>query len=848
MHDRSREGSMLDMTRHDAESAAHDAPATAPLLALQGIRKTFGRVVALDGVSFSANAGEIHAIVGENGAGKSTLINIAAGIVAADAGVITLAGRSIARPDPRSMRAAGLAVAFQHPALPPELTVRECLGLVAPRFVADQGTDAARALLDRVATSALRVDPAARIAELSIAQRHVVEIARALASDPAVLVLDEPTEPFQDGDVQHLFGLLRRLRDEGKALVYISHRLHEVSQLADRISVLRDGELIETRPAAAFSAVDIVNLIVGRPLGQVFPAKRDPAEEGEVVLAVDALSGPRFSGVSLQVRAGEIVGLAGVEGQGQREFIRALAGAHPRHGGAVQVGGDDPVRSGQAAARAARIAFVPDDRHAEGLFLSLSVRDNIGIAQLDRNTRGAVLDGARETASVDAIMARLRIKAASRASAVSTLSGGNQQKVLFGREIGAAPAVLLVDEPTKGVDVGARGEIYRQLRAIAGDGTAVIVASSDGVELEGLCDRVLVFARGMVQRELTGTDVTDAQITEANLKATGLRTDTPADPPRADRLRRILTHDYLPALILLALIAAVCGVTNSLNPKFLTGYNLGIVLTFLSALAFVSFAQLAVMLIGEIDLSVGPLAGLAVVLASFVLPSGASPGALVAGAVGIVVVCALLGYLQGMLVIALGLPSMVVTLATFFGFQGIGLFLRPRPEGLIDTALLDVLTEPYLALPAIFFAVVAAALLLEWMLWRRPFGRALRAVGSDSTAAFKLGVRRRVLVPAAFALAGALTGLGALVLAAEVGFGSTAAGVNYTLMSITAVVLGGVTMTGGRGSFVCTLLGAALVQSMYSATAFLAISSAWQYWLVAGATLLAAGIFSVARR
>ena len=816
-----------------------------PALQLSRITKTFGRVKALNDVSFSADAGEIHAIVGENGAGKSTLINIAAGVLEADTGTVAIKGVAVARPAPRRMREAGIAVAYQHPALPAELTVRECFMLVSRAYEGATGHRRAEELLSKVATRALHVDPKDRIGDLTVAQKHVVEIARALASAPAVLVLDEPTEPFQEGDVHHLFGLLRTLRDEGCCIVYISHRLHEVDQLADRISVLRDGELIETKRREAYASNEIVELIVGRPLGQVFPAKLDEAAKGREVLGVSALSGHRFEGVNLTVAAGEVVGLAGVEGQGQREFIRALAGLVPISSGDIAVAGT-PIRgTGQKAARDHGIRFVPDDRHAEGLFMSMSIQENIGMAQLASNSSGPFVDASRELESTSVIAKRLRVKADSLQDAITTLSGGNQQKVLMGREIGSSPRVILVDEPTKGVDVGARSEIYQQLRDIARSGVAVVVASSDGVELQGLCDRVLVFARGAVQAELSGTRVTDDEITKANLSATSLRSGGAAAVPRRNAAARLLRSDYLPAAVLLLITCALALWTQAASGKFLTAYNAGIVLTFMAALALVSFGQLCVMLVGEIDLSVGPLAGLAVVIASFMMPAEASSAQLVGAAIAVVVLCALIGFAQGMLTVWLGLPSVIITLATFFGLQGVGLFLRPKPEGMINNTLLDVLGAQYLVLPAAFIAVLVLAAVMEWALWHKGFGRAVRAVGADSPAALKLGVDRRVVVPVVFALAGCFTGLGGVIVAAEVGFGSAAAGVNYTLMSITAVVLGGVLMTGGRGSFVCTVLGAALVQTMYSSTAFLNISSAWQYWMVATATLGAAAVFSL---
>jgi ribose transport system ATP-binding protein len=813
-----------------------------PVLELKGIRKSFGPVDALKNVSFTALPGEIHAVLGENGAGKSTMIAIAAGVLLPSAGTVTLKGRDVSGDGSRGRREAGISVAYQHPALAPDLTVYENLLLAAPALT----TEEADALIDSVATPQLRMDRSRRVEELTLAQLHVVEIARALATNPAVLILDEPTEPFQHDDIRKLFALIKALRARGVAIVYVSHRLHEITELADRISILRDGELVASRPASAFSEADIIGLIAGRPLGQIFPAKSGGG--GAPMLEVRGLSGAGFANVDLVARAGEIVGLAGVEGEGQREFLRALAGINTHNSGSVSVGGRAVAAHSPAATRAAGIGFVPDDRHAEGLFLNLTVRENIGIGVLDQVARsGLVRRGDEETLAGDMFRA-LGIRAPSMETTVSDLSGGNQQKVLFAREISARPKVLLIDEPTKGVDIGARSEIYQRLRRFADEGTAVVIAASDGVELEGLCDRVLVFARGSVSRELTGADVTDTAITEANLTTTAARGAGPAAlSGPATSMRKFLTGEHFPALVLALLTLAIAFGTNAANNFFLTGFNIGQMLFLLSILAMLSLAQFSTIVVGGIDLSVGPLAGLVVVIASFVIPAGVGGVGLAGAVVGIVAFCAAFGYLQGLLVTVLRLPAIVVTLASFIGLQGVSLILRPRPAGRIDGSLSMVLTKSFLGIPVAMWLALAVVVVFEIILFRRGAGRQLRAVGSNPLASLRLGVDGGRVVRAAFALAGALTGLGGIMLAAQIGIGSGTTGVDFTLMTITAVVLGGVAVTGGRGSALSVLLGAALVQATTSASSFLAADSAWQYTVVGTITLIGACLFSLAR-
>jgi len=838
---------MHDVAVHDAMSAAVVATtANVPVMTLADIRKSFGPVRALKGVDVLIYPGEVHAIVGENGAGKSTLIGVAAGVLRADSGAIYYDGRYVGAPNPRQMREDGVSVVYQHPALAPDLTVLENLQLAAPSLVGAAGAAEAERLIARIATDELRMPINKRVAELSLAQRHVVEIARALATRPKVLFLDEPTEPLQAGDVRKLFDLIGALKRDGVGIVYVSHRLHEVDELADRVSVMRDGEIIDSRLAGEITSAEIVALIAGRPLGQIFPAKAKSV--GSALFSIKGLSGRGFDQVDLVAHAGEIVGLAGIEGEGQREFIRAAAGIDRRTSGEVRVqdadiGGDSP-----GAFRRAGIGFVPDDRHAEGVFLNLTLRENFSLGFLGSISCFGVVDRGSEADRSNAIINDLRIRAPSAETKLFELSGGNQQKALFGREISAKPSVLLVDEPTKGVDIGARSEIYQRLRAIADQGLAVLVSSSDGIELEGLCDRVLIFARGRIVHELTGADVTDAAITEANLTATVSRASKAPAGAQVRRWCEFAASDHFPALVLAILTAIILGGTQALNGYFLSPFSIKSILSFFSILAFLSSAQLATVLVGAIDLSIGPLAGLCVVLASFLAPDGVETGPFAAGVIMILLFTTLFGLLQGLLITSLRLPAIVVTIATFIGLQGVSLLLRPTAAGQIDDAISNAAQFPIGFLPAGLLLTLAMVVGAEWLLFRTGFGRSFRAVGSSPLASYRLGIDSRRLTWLAFVISGLLTGIGGLMLAGQVGIGSPTTGSDYTLMSITVVVLGGASVSGGRGSFISTLLGAALVQATSSASSYIDANSSVHYTVIGTLTLLAAIFFSLARR
>ncbi len=499
--------------------------APADVLDMRGVAKRFGGVEALRGVDFAVRGSEVHALLGENGAGKSTLMNILSGVFAPDRGEIRLDGRVTHFASPREAQAAGIATVFQELDLVPELDIAANLFLGRERMRMGIGIDDAamrREAATRLHTVGLDLDPRTRIRALGIGQRQMVAIAKALGQQARVLVLDEPTAALSAAEAGLLFALVRALRERGVAIVYISHRLEEVPMVADRVTVLRDGRVVgEARPDAP--QAELMRLLLGRPLDELFPPKA-VAPGAPLLRLRDAGYRPGQSragwqapeAISLEVRAGEIVGLAGIMGAGRTELLSALYGAAPpgRWRGIVEVAGR-PARLGSiAAARRAGLAMVTDDRRGAGLMLRQSVRRNIVLSVLARVTPFGLVSRAREAEAAARSIRQFDIRPPRPEIAAGNLSGGNQQKVVFAKELLRAPRLLLLDEPTRGVDVGAKGEIYARLRELAASGLGVLVASSELPELVGLCDRIVVLRHGRSVATFGG-DASEAEVLAA---------------------------------------------------------------------------------------------------------------------------------------------------------------------------------------------------------------------------------------------------------------------------------------------------------------------------------------------
>jgi ribose transport system ATP-binding protein len=830
-------------------------------LRLADVWKSFDGVDALKGVTFEARAGEIHALLGENGAGKSTLMAIAAGSLAPDRGQVELGGEPVRDATPVAIRQRGLSIAYQHPALVPDLTVYENVAMWLPRQVREAGKDVMTWVTAQLSRVGCQADLTQRVGGLGVAQRHLLEIAKAMASDPAVLILDEPTAALGADESATLFAELRRLAGSGVAVVYITHRLAEVRELCQQVTVLRDGSIRGTYAVTDITDDALLELIVGRAVTAEFPPKaaQPPAAPPAAVpaLAARGLSARAFHDVSLTAAAGEIVGLAGIVGNGQSEFLRALAGLGPASGRAELHG--VPLKAGRPdAALDAGVVYLSADRLGEGLFGALSVRENALVSTLGQFSRRGVTSLSDESRAVEAQRENLSIRTPSIEANVLSLSGGNQQKVLLTRALlNENIRLLLAEEPTQGVDVGARAEIYRILREVASAGAAVVIVSSDIRELEGLCDRVAVFSSGHVVAELSGGDVTEDAIAHAMMTSTRRRDQASADAAAAGGRRqagraaswlgRLGRADYAASAVLAVAIIALALYTQGHNSRYLSDFNLSSLTVLIASLAFISFGQECVILTGGIDLSVGPLAGLVVVIGSFFENSGRGPAVIIAGFVVMVAASAAVGLFNGAMVWFAKFTPIVATLVTYIALQGISLVLRPFQGGYISFAILNAVNRSAGPVAIAFLVAAVLAVGLERALHRSRWGRSLRAIGSDQSAAFRVGVRPRRTVIGAYVASALFACVGGVLLMAQVGVGDPTQGVNYTLASVTAVVLGGTSIFGGRGSFIGAFFGAILVEQLLNVTTFLHLSQAWQYWFEGVLVMVAVGVYTQAR-
>jgi ribose transport system ATP-binding protein len=816
-----------------------------PTLSMLGMTKHYDGVAALTDVSFDVLPGEVHALLGENGAGKSTLMNVASGATAPDSGTIVFDGTPVAQLTPAVAQELGIAIVHQHPALLPDMTVAENIRVaVALEHLRRRDSDvpkAMRSLLDDVHFLGHLED---RVSSLSVARRHLLELAKAFAVSPRLLILDEPTAPLSQDSVELLFTVVRTLAGEGTAVVYITHRLGEVREIADRVTVLRDGALRGTSAVKEISDAALLAMIIGRTLGATFPPKHAAAAGEPPLLQVDGLSGRGFDNISLRARRGEIVGIAGVVGNGQTALVRALAGRDSATG-SVNVGGKELSRR----ALLASAAYMPADRLTEGLMVDLNVRENTAMVALDRFTVGPIVNRRREAFAVERELSQLAVKAPSLEAPVSSLSGGNQQKIVMARAMLSEPTILVADEPTQGVDVGARAEIYRILREVAARGVPVVVASSDTKELEGLCDRVIVMSRGHAVATLEGEDVTEERIVHAAISATQHSAEQAARKPRAvSRLARFIEGDYAPVVVLALVIGVLGAYVLSHNSRYISNYNINTVMFACAALGFISLGQTFALLLGGIDLSVGPLAGFLVVVASFFVLDGRSPVVWVLGFVLMFLSAVGIGLLNGALIRFAKFTPVAATLVTYIGLGGLSFTLRSAPDGYIATSVTNVISTKVGPVPVAFMIFVLLAIILELGLRKTQFGMRLRAVGSNEESARRVGVPVNRTALLGYVGASLLTLLGAIVLLAQLGVGDPGQGTGYTLTSITAVVLGGTSLLGGRGTFIGTLMGAGLSVQVLNAIVFLSLDQKWQYIFQGLLIVAAALIYSQVRR
>jgi ribose transport system ATP-binding protein len=772
-------------------------------LILSNISKSFAGVAALQDVSLEVRAGEIHALLGENGAGKSTLMNIASGTSRPDSGNIEICGESISSLTPHQATALGLAIVHQHPAVLPDLTIEENIRISVPdEMLQSEGSPAKtmRKILDDFGFTVSIKD---RVENLSIAQQHLLDLVKAFAVNPKVLILDEPTAPLGKESVEILFDRVKKIAATGTSVVYITHRLAEVREIADRVTILRDGKWRGVKDISDISDDEIMTLIVGRELESTFPPKHGGKKNDKEFFKVNDISGLDFENVSLTANKGEIVGIAGVVGNGQSQLLRAIAGLD-KFSGSIE--------------------------HNEGLMMTLSVRENAAVNALNKLTRGIFVSRNKETELVHASLQSIDVKAPSMDADVSALSGGNQQKIVMSRSLLSDPILIIADEPTQGVDVGARAEIYKILRDTAESGIPVIVNSSDTKELEGLCDRVYVMSRGHIVSTLEGDEITEAKMVAAAVSSTKLKTDEEKLVTEKElRRRRILRSDFLPPSVLMGIILLLSLFIYSKNNLYFGSYNINAVLGLGTGLGFIALGQTIVLMTGGIDLSVGPASGVLLVIGSFFINDGKSLSVILFGFILIILAAILIGVINGVLIRYAHFTPVAGTLTMYIALIGIGFLLRPAPDGYFNVTFTDILLGKIGPIPYTFIILIAAAIIFEIVVRRSKWGVHLRASGSSEESARRLGVNIDRTIIGAYVASALFAAVGAVIIMGLIGLGDPAQGTTYTLQSITAVVLGGTSLLGGRGSFIGSLLGAVLMVQVLNACVFLDLSQSWQY-------------------
>ncbi len=846
---------------HLSEASSEPAAGGPAALAVEGISKSYGVVKALKPASLVLRPGEIHALVGENGSGKSTFVGVVSGTVRPDSGSVAVAGEALGRHSPAESQRHSVLTVFQDGSILPQLTIAQNLYLGTPA-----GQRPSYARHEKWAAELLaewelgRIDVGELAEGLSPGDRQSLEIVRAVAAGPRVLLLDEATSALDAAGVDGALALMQRAAAAGSAVMFVTHRLSEVFRVAERISVLRDGEWQGTYPAASVDADGLVELMAGTKVDTEFPPQASAEELGEVVLAAESLSGPGFGPVDLHLRAGEIVGIAGADDNGQIGFLRGL-GRIGAPSGALRVGGDS-IASYKQAVRAGA-AYLSSDRASESLFHALPIRENLAVGMLGQLSRLGLVSWRGERELVDDTVDTFGIRLASPEDPVTSLSGGNQQKVALGRVLATDPKVLLVDEPTQGVDVRSRIDIYNQLRDGARRGLGVVMVSSDASELAGLCDRVVVMSRGKLVAELATEEATEESIVnsftalghgagEETLAAVagGEESGAPAGPaaepaaPRASAWERLRTglrrNENGPRLGLLALLLVLIGAyAQSENDVFLSHANVYNLLFLAVPLAAIAAAEFAVLYVGEIDVSVGAVMALMIVLMSEFVQSGSFIVALLLS----LLIAAILGLVVGLgnaaLVEGARISPIIATIGTLGIIGGVGLMIRPTAGGSISTDLLNALAEEVWVLPWSFVVLVVLFVLGDWALRSTGTGLRLRSVGLNAAFAHRLGVNARRVRTGAFVVASFFAACAGLLLSAQIGIGDATVGQGYLLLAIAAPVLGGASLAGGHGTLLGCLLGACLLVTVQNLTTLLGIKDAYSYLLTGGLTILA---------
>jgi rhamnose transport system ATP-binding protein len=834
----------------------------APVIELRGITKRFGPVAVLNAVDLSLRSGQVHSLAGENGAGKSTLVKILAGIYQPDGGRILKDGVDTTILGAADARHQGIAVIHQHPAVFPDLSVAEnVFAGRQPRRIG--GIDwAAMTGKAQELLSSLRIEIDVRVPVkmLSIAERQAIEIAKALSIDARVLVMDEPTSTISGGEVDRLFEIVERLKKQGVAILFISHFIDEILGLGDEVTILRSGKRVITCSTADLTPGQTIRHMIGTEPSAFFP--KEEAQIGTPVLTVRGLSGAGFvEDVSFDVRSGEILGFFGLVGAGRSEVAQMLFGVTRHDRGEIRMGGRVvQPRSARAAMRLG-ISFLPEDRHQQGLVLQFPIRANETLPILRQlANRLGLVDRAKEARIAQDFAVRMRVVATGIEQLTNTLSGGNQQKVLLAKWLIPSPKVLILDEPTRGVDVGAKAEIHRIISHLAAQGIAVILISDDAQEVIGMADRIIVFRGGRIAAESARVSFDrEAILLAAAHTARGYDSGTPRASKRsAARTSASSAGNSLLGPLLrvreLGLVLAlllICFAVTMREPRFLQGANLEQVALSATLVCIIALGEALVIIARQIDLSVGAIVATSAFISADWLqhhPDGSILLVLLLGcAVG-----GALGVMNALLVTIFRIPAIVATLGTLAIYRGGVIVLAGGrqisatvlPDSYGDMARLHIAGVPLLVWLAVLLTVGFG---LATRFTRT--GRNLYALGSNQESALFAGISERWHIALVFVVSGLLCGLVGVLWGSRFGTVDAVIAPDLHLQAISAVVVGGVSIFGGSGSVYGAALGAVIFAVMQNGVQLLGINRFWLQAVVGAAILVTVVFYSrLARR
>jgi ABC-type sugar transport system ATPase subunit/ribose/xylose/arabinose/galactoside ABC-type transport system permease subunit len=786
------------------------------IVGLEGASKVFGGTIALRNVSFSLCSGEVLALLGENGAGKSTCVKLLAGLYRPSLGALLLDGQPVEFESPATAQRAGVAVMHQHPGLFPDLTVAENI-FMGHMPHAGHGID--RGLMSNRAVQILSslgfdCDPEKRLNELRTSEQQLVEVARALSLKARVIIMDEPTAALSQREVTRLFAVVSDLKARGAAILFVGHRMDEIYRLADRIAVLRDGALVGLEKREDLPRDTAIKWMVGRELSALYPVSR--ATKGDAVLEVRDLSRDgEFEHIDLTVHAGEIVGLGGLVGSGRTEIARTLFGVTRPTAGSILIKGKPASFQGPRDAMAAGVAYVSEDRLGQSLVTEFSILANAALTILDRVVRFGLFSREMTLEYATPHLARLKLRYASYDQPVSTLSGGNQQKVVLAKWLATQPKILILDEPTQGVDVQAKAEVHAMIADLARQDMAILLISSEMPELIGMCDRIAVLHEGRKTAEFLRAKATQEAVLKAAADDAGgpkLRVAEAGEAPheRPDRGSTAAIVGLRRELGLVAAMAAVIAPVALVNPRILSPANVTTVAMDAALLMIVTLAQMLVLLTRNIDLSLAAIIGLSAygsALAVHAHPQlGIAFGLIVAVAIGLS--C---GALNGAVVTYGRVPAIVVTLGTLSIYRGVVSLWAGGKQISADQvpqAWLDMTSGRLLGVPLVVFLGLGVVSLGSVLLNRTVFGRELFAIGSNPAGAALIGIPTHRRILSAFALAGALTGLTGALWASRYATIDARVAYGYELSVIAAAVVGGVAIRGGTGTVLGATFGA----------------------------------------